>query len=236
MEPFPLCNQIELFLPPFWLPLSLSLSIRPLTPPLSISLTSYPFLFKLFTQQKQSQSLWVRAYCKKSLNFRQASSGVFWVILNLDQLIFFAPLMDLKLPRIVFVLFRVLSFAVGDIFVVQIFSDILLGPLLHEPPSNPFSSNFLQLGKLLSHLRFLIKAALGLFPVFPHASSSLLIDFHLPLYSESLLLLFSFLRQALQERHSVFHLECLPASLSWVFPRSLPLLSSQYCLSKHIST
>ena len=149
MEPFPLYNQIEMFLPPFWLPHSLSLPIRPLTPPLSISLTSYRFLFKLFTQPKQSQSLWVKVSCKKPLHFSQASSGVFWAILNLDQLIFFAPLMNLSLPRIIFVLFRVLSFAVGDIFLVQIFYHYTIGSFLTKPSLNPFSSNFLRSGNYL---------------------------------------------------------------------------------------
>ena len=46
--------------------------------------------------------------------------------------IFFAPLMRLNLPKIIFVIFRVLSFTVGDIFVLKIIVQYTLGRLLSE--------------------------------------------------------------------------------------------------------
>lgn len=76
----------------------------------------------------------------------QVSSGMFWAIINLNQLIFFSPLMNLKLPRIIFVVFRILSFTVGDIYVLKLLFSVTLGQFLDKPDFNPFSSNFLQAG------------------------------------------------------------------------------------------
>ena len=50
----------------------------------------------------------------------------------MDQLLIFAPFMLLKLPRSVFVYFRILSFAVGDIYVLELLYDYTIGLVLSE--------------------------------------------------------------------------------------------------------
>ena len=49
----------------------------------------------------------------------QLTSEIFWSLVNLDQLLFFAPLLSLRFPNNLFVGFRVLRFSVGDLFFLE---------------------------------------------------------------------------------------------------------------------
>ena len=77
----------------------------------------------------------------------QLSSEIFWSMVNLDQLIFFAPLMSLRLPPNLFVGLRVLRFSVGDLFFLEWAFTGLFGPWLDALPESPFSPNFAAHGR-----------------------------------------------------------------------------------------
>ena len=68
-------------------------------------------------------------------------------MINFNQLVFFAPLLRLRLPRLAYSLFRSLSFAVGDIYALQLIFQLSLASLLPASNSGPFSPAFALYGK-----------------------------------------------------------------------------------------
>ena len=57
--------------------------------------------------------------------------------------------MLLRLPRSIFVLFRVLSFAVGDIYILELIFDHTLGHILTDGGEQPWNESFEKNGKSL---------------------------------------------------------------------------------------
>ena len=71
-------------------------------------------------------------------------------MINFNQLVFFAPLLRLRLPRLSYSLFRSLSFAVGDIYVLKLLFQLFLAYLLPASNSGPFYLAFALYGELIS--------------------------------------------------------------------------------------
>lgn len=69
-----------------------------------------------------------------------------WIFLNTNQLLFFIPLMSVDLPANAVVLFKVLSFAHGDLILLVLLYDHTIGKFIPESSKPPFAPNFELLG------------------------------------------------------------------------------------------
>ena len=74
------------------------------------------------------------------------SFQTFWVLVNFNQLAFFAPLLNLRLPRLQFILFRVLRFSVGDLYFLTLLLRLIAQEELRQISMRPFSPNFFSSG------------------------------------------------------------------------------------------
>ena len=69
-----------------------------------------------------------------------------WSLLNTDQLISFVPLMPLHFSPNTLAFFQILSFAHGDLLLLELFYSFTLARFLSPSRSPPFAENFSALG------------------------------------------------------------------------------------------
>lgn len=65
-----------------------------------------------------------------------------WIFINTNQLLFYIPLMQVNFPGNALVLFKVLSFANGDLLLLVLLYDHTIGRLIPEGSSSAFAPNF----------------------------------------------------------------------------------------------
>ena len=67
-----------------------------------------------------------------------------WSLINLNQLVFLFPLLSLDLPSNSIPLFEALSFAQGDMMIVEYLYSLSFGKLISSDPSSssPYNSKF----------------------------------------------------------------------------------------------
>ena len=71
-----------------------------------------------------------------------------WSLVSVNQLIALMPLMDIKFPANAFLLFQVLSFVNGDVYLLNELYDRTFGSVLKfKGTSAPYNQQFELLGK-----------------------------------------------------------------------------------------
>lgn len=69
-----------------------------------------------------------------------------WIFINTNQLIYFIPLMSVDFPANALVLFKVLSFANGDLLLLVLLYDHTIGHFIPDSMTSAYSPNFALLG------------------------------------------------------------------------------------------
>ncbi len=62
-----------------------------------------------------------------------------WILINADQLLYFSPLISIKLPQNTLILFKILSFAMGDLYAFETLFSHTFGRLVPETGYPPRS-------------------------------------------------------------------------------------------------
>ena len=71
--------------------------------------------------------------CVSSLQIRQSSMEAMWVLICLNQLISYFPLMSISFPSNMLLLFKILSFLNGDMYILVLAYDYSVGLFFDFP-------------------------------------------------------------------------------------------------------